>query len=151
MTQVSKYPVREDIYKDIFEVFLETIAGLTTQKSVAAFFEEFLTPTERVMLAKRLSVGLLLGKGYNYREISELLRVSTTTVSSYSFYYKSGKGYRAVVDKILRNKKIEGFLLGLAEKITSVVAVPGPKTGSWRYLNEEIKKLRKSKRIAKYQ
>ena len=69
MSQVSKYPVRKDVYEEIFETLLETIAGLTTKKDVSAFFNEFLTPTERIMFAKRLAVGLLIAKGYDYKDI----------------------------------------------------------------------------------
>lgn len=142
MSQVSKYPVRKDVYEEIFETLLETIAGLTTKRSVASFFEEFLTPTERIMFAKRLAVGLLIAKGYDYKDIRELLRVSTATIASYSAYYKYGSGYKEVINEILRNQKIEEFLLSLAEKISSAAAMGGSKSGSWIYLRNQIKKKR---------
>jgi len=140
MSQVSKYPVRKDVYEEIFDTFLETIASLTTKKDVSIFFSEFLTPTERIMFAKRLAIGLLIAKDYDYREISELIRVSTATIAGYSLFYKYGIGYRKVINNILQNEKIEKFLLGLAEKIASVGAMGGSKSGGWVYLRNQIKK-----------
>ncbi len=147
MSQVSKYPVRKDVYEEIFDTFLETIAGLTTKNEVSTFFNEFLTPTERIMFAKRLAIGLLIAKDYDYREISELLRVSTATIASYSLFYKYGKGYREVINKILQNEKIEKFLLSLAEKIASVASMGGSKSGSWIYLRNQIRKRRLKKAL----
>lgn len=147
MSQVSKYPIRKDVYEEIFETLLETIAGLTTKKSVSAFFEEFLTPTERIMFAKRLAVGLLIAKNYDYKEIRELLKVSTATIASYSAFYKYSKGYKEVISKILRDEKIEEFLLSLAEKIASVGAAGGSKSGSWVYLRNQIKSKKVKKNL----
>lgn len=145
MSQVSKYPVRKDVYEEIFDTFLETIAGLTTKKDVSTFFNEFLTPTERIMFAKRLAIGLLIAKDYDYREISELLRVSTATIAGYSLFYKYGSGYKEVINKILRDEKIEKFMLSLAEKIASVGALGGSKAGGWIYLRNQIRKRRLKK------
>ena len=145
MAQVSKYPVRKDVYNEIFEVFLETIANLDTKKKVAVFFEEFLTPTERIMLAKRLAIGLFISKGYNYQEISDLLRVSTSTIADYAIVYKYKNGYKEVVNQILKSKQIERFLLSLGEKIASIGAMGGSKSGGWIYLRNELKKKRSNK------
>ncbi len=147
MSQVSKYPIRKDVYEEIFETLLETIAGLTTKKEVSAFFNEFLTPTERIMFAKRLATGLLIAKGYDYREICDLLKVSTATISSYSTFYKYGTGYKEVINKVLRDEKIERFLLGLAEKIATLGAAGRSKSGSWIYLRNQIKSKKLKKKL----
>lgn len=140
MPQVSKFPVNKDVYDEIFGVFLETIVSLDTNNKVAAFFEEFLTPTERIMLAKRLAIGLLISKSYNYEEISHLLRVSTSTICDYATLYKHKAGYRQVVNQIMQKKQIEEFLLDLGEKIASVVAMGGSKGKVWSGLRNELRK-----------
>ncbi|OGM16040.1 hypothetical protein A2V56_01360 [Candidatus Woesebacteria bacterium RBG_19FT_COMBO_42_9] len=142
MTQVSKYPVSKEIYDTIYEVFVGTVSNLETKRRVARFFSEFLTPTERIMLVKRLAVGVLLAKGYNYRQVSRLLRVSTTTVGRYAFLLNYGDDYKDTVREILRNEKIEEFFLGTAEKIAGILSMAGSKGGSWRYLKEEIRNKR---------
>ena len=147
MTQVSKYPVRKDVYEEIFNVLLETVAGLVTKDQVASFFEEFFTPTERIMFAKRLAVGIFIAKGYDYHEIVDLIKVSSSTVAGCSTLYKYGENYRKVVDEILRNKKLEKFLLELAEIIASAGTVGRKGTGSWIYLRNQLKKKRLNKVI----
>lgn len=147
MSQVSKYPVRKDVYEEIFETLLETIAGLTTKRSVASFFEEFLTPIERIMFAKRLAVGLLIAKGYDYKQIGDLLKVSTSTIADYSIFYKYGKGYREIINKLLLDEKIEKFLLSLAEKMSGMAAMGGSKSGGWIYLRNQIKKKKFKKKL----
>ena len=56
MTKVSKYLMSEAVKDRMFEVFWKSIADLQGPESVKEFFTELLTPTEQVMLAKRLAV-----------------------------------------------------------------------------------------------
>ena len=145
MTQISKYPVSKAVYEKVFDVFLKTVSGLHTKDSVSEFFKEFLTPTEQIMLAKRLAIAFLLEKGYDYREISRILRVSTTTVSRVSVSYKYGSSFQKVVKKLLRDEKIEKFWLNVGEKVAAMLASPKSKSGTWIYLKQELEKKRRSK------
>ena len=145
MPQVSKYPVPKDVYERAFEVFLKTIARLNTKRQVADFLEEFLSPTEQVMLAKRLAIAFLLSKKYDYREISKILRVSTGTVGRVAMNCEEGSNFAKVVNKILQDEKIEEFWLTVGEKIASLGAAPKSKAGSWIYLREEIRKKKRKK------
>lgn len=143
MTQVSKFPVQKDVLNEIFEVFLETIANLDTKRKVLNFFEEFLTPTERIMLAKRLAIGLLISKGYSYEDISHLLRVSTSTICDYATLYRHRENFRQVINQILQKKEIENFLVDLAEKIASIGAVGGTKSAGWFELRNELRERKR--------
>lgn len=96
MTQISKYPISKAIEKRIFEIFFGTIVNLKNSNDVASFLEDFLTPTEKMMLAKRLAVAVMLAKGYDYREIKKTLRVSFQMVANVSLWLKyKGKGYQS--------------------------------------------------------
>lgn len=145
MPQVSKYPVSKDIYEQIFDIFLGTLARLQTKKQVSGFMVDFLTPTETVMLAKRLAIGVLLAKKYDYREISRILRVSTATVGSVSLLYNHRKNFRNTVDEMIRNEKMKMVWLDLGEKITNVLSKGGTKASGWFYLKEEIRKKKQRK------
>lgn len=145
MSQVSKYPVSKEIYERIFDLLLETITKLNTKNQVSSFFDEFLTPTEHVMFAKRLAIGLLLAKNYKYREISTILRVSKGTIGTIAIRYRYGKAVKNAVVHILRSEQMEAFWLGVAEVLSSIgsVGTKGTKgTKVWRYLDAEIKKKR---------
>jgi uncharacterized protein YerC len=120
MAQVSKYPIQKEVYDEIFDTFLQTIAKLNTKSAVLEFFNEFLTPTERIMFSKRLAAGLLIAEGYDYREISNLLKMSSATISVFSSFYKYGNGYKKVIDKLKLDKEISEFLRNIAEKISAL-------------------------------
>jgi len=130
MAQVSKYPLRKEIEERIFEVLLKTIADLKKPEEVDEFLEDFLSPVEKIMLAKRLAIVVLLGKGYDYRGIREILKVTPGTVSGVNLKLKyGGRGYKKVVEKFLGEEKIEK----LFEKIDEVLfqTLP-PKGRSWK-------------------
>ena len=104
MTQVSKYPVHKDVEKRMFEVLEETISHLRGTEEIKDFLHDFLSPVEKIMLAKRLSIAVLLYKGYRYKSIGGILRVTPPTIATVSMLLKySGKGYKRAVEKIARN------------------------------------------------
>lgn len=148
MPQISKYPIPKSVADRIFDVFIKTFTNLKNKNDSANFINDLFTPTEKVMLAKRISIALLILKGYDYRTISQILRVSVATVSSVKISLKHGTGsYKKILDKITREEKIEEFFTDLAEKLVSIPAQSGKGGGVYRYLRDEIKKSKPTKRI----
>lgn len=145
MSQVSKYLIEKNTINEIFNIFLQAIADLRNKKEVSNFFDEFLTPTEKTMLAKRLAIGVFLSKGFNYRLISKLLKVSTSTVSIYNLSYKYKNNYKNVVNKILRRKAVELFFLNMSEFIAKVGAIGGAKSSGWFEAKKYVQKRKKDK------
>lgn len=142
MSQVSKYPIQKEVYDEIFDTFLQTIAKLNTKSAVLEFFNEFLTPTERVMFSKRLAAGLLIAEGYDYREIKNILKISSATISAFSSFYKYGQGYKKVIDKIKLDKEISEFLRDIGEKISALGTFGGKGSSAWKAVNKELKNRR---------
>jgi len=142
MTQVSRYPVSKDVSARISDIFLKTITSLNTKNDLNLFFNEFLTPTEQIMLAKRLSIVFLLSKGYGYKSVSQVLHVSTSTVASVSIRYKNNALYRKYIDRIVKDEEIGQFLESLVEKIVGLVAFPSAKTRGWYELKREMERKR---------
>ncbi|MFC1649920.1 Trp family transcriptional regulator [Patescibacteria group bacterium] len=140
MTQVSKYPIEKAAYTSIFNGFNKVIISLKDKKDTEAFLSDFLTPTEKIMLAKRLSIALLLERKLKYREISKVLRVSTTTVSNVALAYSHSKSYKKVIRKMLRDKKFEKQLTEFIKKVFGVLSAGKSKSGTWVYLRNEVKK-----------
>ena len=142
MAQISKYLISKDIYDRIFDLFLKTIVNLETKNNTSAFLDGFLTPTEKVMLSKRLAIGLLLAKEYPYREISKVLKVSLGTIGSVGRNYKYQPGYQVVIQKILGDEKLEDFWLKVGEVFASVGSAGGKGSGGWRDIRNELKNKR---------
>ena len=139
MSQVSKYPIQKEVYDEIFDTFLQTIADLHTKDEVLEFFTEFLTPTEKVMFSKRLAAGLLIAGGYDYREISNLLKTSSATISTFSSFYKYGEGYKKIINKIKSDKKVAEFLRMVGEKISALGTFGGKGSGVSRIINKQLR------------
>ena len=130
----------------MFEVLRETIAHLRTSEEVEGFLHDFLSPVERIMLAKRLSIAVLLNKGYRYETIAGILRVTPPTIATVSLLLKySGGGYKKAVEKIARNEKMNEFW----EKVEDVVAkIPHAKGSDWKYQRREYEKEKRARKKA---
>lgn len=146
MAQVSRYPLSPKVYERIFEILFESILKIKNKKEAEDFLGEFLSPTEKIMLAKRISIAVLLAKDYDYRAIIKTLHVSFPTIAgvSASVKYASG-GYRRVVEKLLKDEKVKDIFLGIVEGIATVGAVGGKGSGDWWQLKRSIQKKKLSK------
>lgn len=146
MTQVSRYPISKKVYERILEIFLGILVKIKTKKEAQKFLEDFLTPTEQVMLTKRLAIAFLLEKSYDHRTICRVLRVSAGTVARVNLTKKyGGEGYEKMISKLMRDERMEDFMLGVAEAISKIGSVGGKGSRGWRYLRREIEKKRKEK------
>jgi uncharacterized protein YerC len=146
MAQISKYPISSSVYERILDIFLKTLVEIGTRDEAKQFTKDFLTPTEQIMLAKRLSIAFLLEKGYDYRTISRVLRVSAPTIASVNLMRQYGSlGYKKMINKLLREEKIKEFLLKVGESLTATAGKSSKGGGTWRYLHQELKKKRKIK------
>ncbi|MEK7450334.1 MAG: Trp family transcriptional regulator [Patescibacteria group bacterium] len=146
MTQISKYPIHKDVEKRMFEVLRETISHLTNAAEIEDFLTDFLSPVEKIMLAKRLSIAVLLHKGYRYETIAGILRVTPPTIATVSMLLKySGKGYKKAVGKIAANEKINLFW----EKVGDMLSkIPSSKGSDWAYQRKEYEKKKRARKKA---
>ena len=111
MPQVSKRPLAKNIQQNLYSIFWQTLADLKSSADVKEFLTDLLTPTEKVMLAKRLAIALMLIKGYDYSSIRSTLKVSPQTIGAVSLWLKySGSGYRKSIERIIKKQKIAGLI-----------------------------------------
>lgn len=111
MTQVSKSPLSPKISKEIENSFWWILTNLQKEEEVKKFLNDFLSPTEKTMLIKRLAIAMLLLKGYTYKDIREILKVSYPTINHIQRWLaKGGRGYKMVFEKSLSQGKFGEFL-----------------------------------------
>lgn len=147
MAQVSKYPISKEVYDRIFEIFLKVLVKIKDPIEAEEVTQSLLTPTERIMLAKRLSIAFLLTKGYKFREIQKVIKVSLATVASVNLVKQYGSvGYKKIIEKIMQEEKVKDFLEKAVIKILSVPASSAKGGGTWRYLKQEVEKEREKNR-----
>jgi uncharacterized protein YerC len=113
---------------------------------VEDFFNDLLTPTERIVLAKRLAIAILLAKGYGYAAIRKTLHVSPPTIATVSIALRyKGEGYRRVVNKLLKEETIKDFLLEVVDSFATIGSVGGKGSYGWLDVRRRIRKKRNEK------
>lgn len=146
MTQVSRYPISKAVYERILEIFLGILVRIKTKKEAQRFLEDLLTPTEQVMLAKRLAIAFLLEKDYDHRTITKVLRVSSGTIARVNLVKKyGGEGYQKMISKLMRDERMKDFLFKVGEALSGQFGKSSKGGSTWRYLHKEIEKKRKEK------
>jgi len=81
----------------------------------SALMRELLTNTEKIMLAKRLALIVMLGKGHSFEQISETLKISPSTIARFSLAAESGK-YDAITNQ-MKNSKTKKLVNGILSLI----------------------------------
>src|SRR3989344_7744615 len=83
MPHISQKRVKRHVFKRMSDEFVKTISSLKSSSEIRGFLNELLTPTERMMLAKRLAMILMLKKGYSFLIIRRTLKLSPSTVARF--------------------------------------------------------------------
>ena len=109
MAQISKRKVAKTIEIKMLNTLWEAIAKLKSQKEIQSFLNDLLSPTERIMVTKRLAIAALLLKKYNYESIMEIVKVSNGTVAKIAFVLNSNVGYKNTINKISRAESTREF------------------------------------------
>lgn len=108
MTMVSKNKLQRDTEERIKDLLYGLFADVRDKKSMNELLHEFFTPTERLMFAKRLGVGILLMKEWDFRSISRALKMSMTTITSINFWINHQEGIlKKQIEKIINKEKNE--------------------------------------------
>ena len=104
MSQVSRRILNKQVEEKVFETLWEAISQVRDKKEIQSFLGDLLSPTERVMIAKRLAIAVLLLKGRSYETIKDFLKVSTETVAKISIILKINNGYKIAINKVIRTE-----------------------------------------------
>jgi uncharacterized protein YerC len=132
MPHVSRHVPEKKITDKIYAELLEHITARGSEKDRSTLCSDLLTPTERIMLAKRLAIICMLGEGYPFEDIQEVLRVSPSTIGRLWSAIQKGKYVR--ITQIVRKRKLSDSILGLLEKLLSI---PRPRHGPrWAFIDD---------------
>ncbi|OGM05213.1 hypothetical protein A2125_01780 [Candidatus Woesebacteria bacterium GWB1_43_5] len=139
MTQVSRSPLNSDVWERIFNLFVETLTDIKDKKKLAGFIDDFFSPTERIMFAKRLAAAVLLTKGHDYISIRKVLKVSPPTIAKMNLKLKyAGVGLNTVIKDILNKQAQRVFWKELEDLIDF--------SGKQIYSSERFKRKRSLQR-----
>src|SRR4030042_5845561 len=119
MTQISKRQLSKQMEEMVYATFWETTAKLTKPDEVDFFFSDLFTPAERINFIKRLSIAVLLYKGYDWRQICDLLKVSPNIIAKVHLRLK-GQGFRIFFEKVEKEKGWVQFWKDLAKTYLTI-------------------------------
>ncbi|MBI4132710.1 MAG: hypothetical protein HY473_01245 [Candidatus Sungbacteria bacterium] len=124
MAKVSKNPLSAETRNEMMAAFIRTLAKINDDSLLRRFLDDLLTPTEELMLAKRLMAAVLLQRGYSYGAVCRVLKMSKTTVFLIQReLLKSGQGYRKVFELFFRASKGQR-LINAIERFLDAVTLP---------------------------
>lgn len=89
MTQVSRHQLQPEMEKLIFGELCEFASLISAKNGFYEFLNDFLTPTEKIMLSKRSMIMVLLMRGQKVEHIKDTLFVSNSAVMSVSSWLKN--------------------------------------------------------------
>jgi len=107
MTKVKYYDLSEKEKKQYFDDFYSMVSLLQDKEEIQNFFKDLLTPSEMVMISRRIQIAKMLMKGATHEDIREELGVGNTTISYVDKWLNEGfGGYKNIVSKHkAKNKK----------------------------------------------
>lgn len=80
MVNVNKKYLDEEFKKSLWRDFIHELKKAKTKNEAKKIIDKILTPSERIMVEKRLGILALLQKGFGQREIGRLIDVMPSTV-----------------------------------------------------------------------
>jgi uncharacterized protein YerC len=146
MTQVSKHQLQPEMGDLIYTEFSSFVAKMQSSDAIDHFFNDFLTPTEKIMFSKRFMIMVLLMRGHSALHIKNTLFVSNSAVMSVNSWLKNAsESTKLGLEKLNKEKNWETFF----DNIDVILdKLPPGKYHDWHHLAKE-KALRNKTRIIK--
>lgn len=144
MSQVSKRTIDKKAYDKIFDLLILSLVLADNKETASLLIKDLFSPTERIMISKRISIAYMLIQGYDYESISLVLKVSRATIGKVSFWLKEkGEGFRQIIEKIKKKEKMNQILDEIQELYLDILG--SSKGQNWSKAKKELWLLRMKK------
>ncbi|KKP77870.1 MAG: hypothetical protein A2271_00705 [Candidatus Moranbacteria bacterium RIFOXYA12_FULL_35_19] len=105
MAKVKSHEINSKERYKIIGNFFDIIANLKSKKEVVDFFVGLLTPSENLMVARRIQIAQLLIEGESYETIKNKLKVSFQTITKTErWLHSEDENYNSWLAKCLKTK-----------------------------------------------
>lgn len=143
MTRISRYYLNEELLNKLFNLFFTVVGKKDDIDEFKETVIDLLSPTERIMIAKRVAIIYLLLKKIDHMTISDTLKVSPSTVAKFHLIMEKSQGIVPTFKKLIRNEKFKEFL----EDIYLSFRGPGTYGVNWTSAWQQKKDLERRKQI----
>lgn len=130
MPHVSSKKLQKEHLQKLYAEFSIALEKSSRKSLAKAFLNDFLTKTEKIMLAKRFAVIYLLSQDVPHTYIAESLYMSPATISRMSLKHDIGK-YSSLL-KATRSENKDMWVI--LEKILKAGLPPRAGRGRWKFL-----------------
>lgn len=141
MPHISRKKLKKEELDKIFTKLALIFDTVGKNKKSKLILEEFLTQTEKIMLAKRLAIIFMLNEGISTHYISDTLFVSPSTVERISL--KHGFGDYSYLSKITKNKNNKRDIWEIIKPLAMAMLTPKGARGRWKWMYEIDKRYYK--------
>ena len=119
MVRLNRNRLPEDLLNELFRQ-LNEVLGTFDAKQVDSFLYDLLGPEERIMIAKRLAIVVMVRQGHSLYKISRTLKVSPTTAEKISSEMSAG-AFKNIVPLLQKNAKNYRAILKTINSILQLV------------------------------
>lgn len=110
MPHVSRHKLSPKIEAELYEKLTSVLTAINKQSDTELFLSALLTNTEKVMLAKRLAIIVLVEEGLTDSEIAQTLHITRITIAKMRYFYEArGEGYKIAIRELEKQKKLQDF------------------------------------------
>ena len=124
MPKLSQNQLSASMQNEITSALFRTLSKAGSDELLREFLNDLLTPTEKLMLSKRLMAAIMLQRGYSYSAVSQALKMSKATISVLQRdLKKGGEGHRKVFEKYFKQSK-SSKIFDTIERILDALKLP---------------------------
>ncbi|MFZ2025725.1 MAG: hypothetical protein WAV30_00365 [Microgenomates group bacterium] len=109
MVQLSKRMVKPEIMERILALLFDVIGKQNDRRQFMTILNGIFSPIEKIVIAKRIAIFLLLSKGIEWRIICDILKVSNASVSKCQMILLNNEEVRKIIKVFMRNEAITLF------------------------------------------
>ncbi|HEC30756.1 MAG TPA: response regulator transcription factor [Candidatus Yonathbacteria bacterium] len=119
MPHVSSQKVNDKVLNKIYNILFSAITDKgVSKKQQELAFGELLTPTEKVMLGKRLAAVSMLSQGFSSYQVCKALKLSPTTVSVFQIRLsRGGFSNTSKLCDLLRKSPLQRYIENLIKPL----------------------------------
>lgn len=119
MPHISKHKLPRETEQALIKNLNLILSSIHKHEEMLLFLDALLTDTEKLMLAKRIAIIVLIAERLTDSEIANRLHVTRITVAKMRYFYeaRAKDGYGIALRKIANDKQLQEFkkfLLSLA-------------------------------------
>ncbi|PIZ97435.1 MAG: hypothetical protein COX78_04550 [Candidatus Levybacteria bacterium CG_4_10_14_0_2_um_filter_35_8] len=110
MPQVSKIRLDKKTEEELIKKLEMALAKIGSTQEMSSFLDSLLTKNEKIMVAKRLVVAILIQENYTDSQISRVLNLTRITVAKARLFYELRSGDLKIgIKKLEAEQNFEEF------------------------------------------